>query len=847
MRQTLRKHLLWNPLITSSAFLAALLSAAILAPAAFAAVPTVVVDTQFAPNDPNLAEPQSIAIAPNNTRYVADGINNVVLAYVNDVSTPVSTPGFTLVGPDAVAVDTMGDLFIGDSPSSGVGRVIEAMATNGVLNGTVNLVVQGGALMDVFSLTVDTNAGSSTLNTLYIGDDVSHALYSVAPGSSTLTPMNISGLPNNVNPAALLKDRAGNLFVADFLSTVYEIPANSSTATTFIASGFLLKGPTGLAQDPQGNLYIAALTAPNGTLSQPIALNIVEIPGPATNYDVNNAFRIPFTGLTGVSSIGFDSLGHLYIANWKDPVVVEEVIVGGPIGLSSADVGSIGTGVTFNYEVNSPVKVKSFTFSSTGDKSTEIQDVPGGNCGTGNYTRGSDNGPISASDPLVCQKKFAAFPAYPGVRYGAVNMVSAGNTIVATTPVFFTGIAGASVVYPLTVRPGATDIAGPGVTEGVDAIAISGLDKRIYVTDGYGAEVLYTSGPNTRNKAFTKVDTKSVQLYQPYGIALNGAGDLYIADIYAGRIVVVPANQAIAPYFFNPGNLLLHPLSIAFDTSGNMFIGDAGLNNGNTAVGTGYLVEVPVGGGAPFKVNTSGITLNYPQGLATDPYTGDIYIADSGDGFYTGAQVVHIVANGGAASVVTPPGVTGPVSIVFDAADDYYVLDQIANTITVVPPSGAGTPYALPFDNSSLFQAGAMAASPGAQNFTIVNIAGTHPDNTKTNGYLTYLNGKQSTTNFGRVAKGSQSSAMPVLVNNIGNNVLQLQSPAITGVGDTSQFTATTNNCADGMSLGLGVPCNLGYVFMPTTTGGISATYTVHTNGYVPSSTFVLKGRGTAH
>jgi|GEM_PF-5805815 len=833
MRQTLRKHLSWKPWITPSAVLGALLATVMICPAAFAAVPTVVVDSQFMPTDPNLAEPQSIAIAPNNTRYVADDVNNEVLAYVNDVSTPVSTPGFTLAAPTAVAVDTMGDLFIGDTPSSGGSRVLEAMATNGVLNGTVNLVAQGGPLKEVTALTVDTNAGSSTLNTLYIGDDISSALYSVAPGSHTVTPLNISNLPNTLGPSALLKDRAGNLFVTDYNSTLWEIPANTSNATNLFVPSFRFIYPSGLALDAQGNLYVAGLTAASGTASQPIALNIVEIPGPDTNYDVNSAFRIPTTSLFGISGMAFDSLGHLYVANILDPTTIAEVVVGSPLGLSSAPVGSLGPSVTFNYEINAPIKVKGRTFSSTGDRSTEIAVQQGGSCRTGNLTRGSDGGPVSASDPLVCQENFAARPSYPGLRYGAVNLVSTGGTILATTPVYFTGMAGASVVYPLTVRAGATNLAGP------DGIAISGLDKRIYVANGQGAQVLYTNGPNGKN--FTAVNTSPVTLSDPKGIALNGAGDLYIVDYDTGNIVVVPANTAITPYAFNPGNgnLLQHPLAIAFDTSGNLFITDSGSNEGVTTAATGFLVEIPVSGATPFKVNTGGITLNDPQGLATDPYSGDIYVADSGDNSHTGDQVVHIMANGGAASVVTPPGVTVPVSIAFDAADDYYVLDQDAKTITIVPPSG--TPYTLPFDNSSLSEPTALAASPGAQNFTIVNL-GQGPSN----GYLTYLNGTQSTTNFGKVAEGSQSNQRSVLVNNIGSNVLQLQSPAITAAGDTTQFLTTVDNCLDEMTLNPGTSCEVAGQFAPTTTGNITATYTVHSNGYVPTSTFIAKGRGTA-
>ena len=115
--------------------------------------------------------------------------------------------------------------------------------------------------------------------------------------------------------------------------------------------------------------------------------------------------------------------------------------------------------------------------------------------------------------------------------------------------------------------------------------------------------------------------------------------------------------------------------------------------------------------------------------------------------------------------------VTDPSGLAFDQADDLYILDGVANTITVVPgPQLQNDNYLLPFDNSTLTGASALAISAGGQSFVIANIASATSDN------LLYLNGNRSALAFGSV-KVSQSQTQTATEYNIGNLALTLQSP----------------------------------------------------------------------
>jgi sugar lactone lactonase YvrE len=828
----------WNSSSPKKKFLSGMPVLALLlsASGAFAAAPNVVVDAQLTAQT-GLNAPQSIAVAPNGTYYVADAGNNRIQAYTGSTSSTVNTGPIS--NPQAVAVDSLGDLFIGDSPSSGVGRVIEVHATNGVLNGSVTTLVQGGALKDVTALTVDTNPSSATFNTVYIGDDVSFALYSVAAGSSNLVPLGITGLPTNILPTAIAKDAAGNLYVADFFSTVYKIPAGSTVAAIYIVPNFTVFSPTGLAIDPKGNLYILTLTATSATPSQAVPQNIIEIPG----GDVDSAFRVPVTGLVNGAGIAIDQSGHVYVADFNNNNVVE-LIYGAPVGLSQVAVHAVGTPVTFNYEVNATETLRGFRFISQGDISTEVQ-AASGNCTNATYTVGSDGGSISPSDPFVCQASFAAAPAYPGLRYGAVQLRGAGTTILASTEVFSTGIAGAGVVYPLTETTAATNINAP------IGLVVSGLDRKLYIVDNSGTpQILSANGPN--GKTLTKVDTSPITLGAPIGITINGQGDLYVADVGGntaiGQIVVVPTRTGQTPFAFNPGNLLVHPISVAFDSAGNLFIGDVGTGNTNNTDpnNPGFIVEVPVGGGPAFKVNTGTVQVYYPGGLAADPYTGDLLVADAG--YLTGAtgttaasKVIRIPAGGGSAIDIPQFDGTNPTAIVFDPAETYYVLDGTTNKITVV--SLVSSTYTMPLNGNLINSPSTFAITNGGQSFVVANYAGF---GTAVMNNLIYLNGKTSTLNFGPVSVGQQSSTLNAVLNSIGSAFLNFNTPYFTSTGNTGDFNFLSDtSCIDDLELQPGTVCNLYLQFVPQATGLRTSTVTFQTDDYLPNVPVLnLRGRG---
>jgi hypothetical protein len=285
---------------------------------------------------------------------------------------------------------------------------------------------------------------------------------------------------------------------------------------------------------------------------------------------------------------------------------------------------------------------------------------------------------------------------------------------------------------------------------------------------------------------------------------------------------------------------------LAFDYLGNLYIGDAGpAGSGASSSNPGYVVKIPAGGVA-FKMTIPFVPIVYPQALATDPYTTALLIGDRGDPSGVG-KVVQLYANG---TVGTGPinGVTNPIGLAFDAAEDLYVLDGTANTLTVVEgPEIPGFPYhPLEFNNSKLVGANGLAISAGGQSFVISNIVGAGRSD------LMRLNGNRSTLAFGSVKVGSQSQTQTATEYNIGNMNLTLSSPWYTTNGTNAAFSVLGSSfCDNGNFLAPSWSCTINVQFTPQHIGQTSQQLTVQSDGYNGGSRAInppiltLRGTGT--
>ncbi len=821
------------------------------ASAAWAQAPSVVIDAQqtFGPptGAPAYGQPESIAVAPNGTVYIADTNNNQVLGLTpnlpgNSTQLPVLGPNnfaigfkeYTLSSPQALAVDAAGDLYIADIPTTGGGRIFEMTANaEGVLNGTIRLIHAGAPLVNPIALTVD------SANTLFIGDwppvSGDGVIYSLAAGHTALTPLTFTGIPADYTPAALVRDSSNNLYIADnggnpggdnVNGNVYKAPAAGGAAVAVSAQTFTIDQPSGLARDSAGDLFILTKLANDTGAGQ----QVVEIPAlsPTTPY------IIPNTGLQNSSSMALDPNGNLDVLQLTPGAAIQLAFVT-PVNLGSVTVGSTGASIPFNFEFNAPATLSGFRALTLGDVSNEVIESPGGNCTTVPAT-------ISPYMPYTCTESFAGKPQYPGTRVSAIQVEGTPSTsILGSSSVYENGTSAAEVTYPMDTTTTADTLQQP------QGVAISGLNNTVYIADSYSGKVYST--PYLTGTTFTPVSTGSFVLSAPSAVALDGQGDLYIADYNLGEVIKVPTTSGQAPSLVatsvnnvtNPG-LLNHPIALAIDYVGNLYIGDAG-SYGDLASSAfpGYVVKI-ASNGSPSKMTIpSGIKIIFPQALAADS-EGNLLIGDGGPYVEPSAgQIVRVSATGTTAALVRAEGVktpTNPVGLVFDAASQLYVLDGTVGTLTVIPPMGAG--FQVGF-STTLSAPSAMAASAGTQSFVISNVGNA------TSNSLVYLNGNSSTLAFGNVAE-RRTATLPATVHNIGNVEFTLGNPYLDQLVDNPAFTISRGTtCSNNGELDPATSCVIEVTFAPTAVGFTSAEAAVESSAYnngIPIVNF--NGTGTA-
>ncbi len=183
----------------------------------------------------------------------------------------------------------------------------------------------------------------------------------------------------------------------------------------------------------------------------------------------------------------------------------------------------------------------------------------------------------------------------------------------------------------------------------------------------------------------------AARLNTPYGIAVDTAGNLYIADLGNNRIRMVSPAGTITTV---SGTDKLHaPRNVAVDSAGNLYISEFGGAHVWMFAAGGTLQNVAGTGVAGFAGDGGPATaaqLSFPCGLAFDS-SGNLYIADSSN------NRVRKVANGiittilgtGDAGAALPNQLNLPTGVAVDSAGNLDVADSNNLRIQQLTPIGA--------------------------------------------------------------------------------------------------------------------------------------------------------------
>jgi hypothetical protein len=169
-----------------------------------------------------------------------------------------------------------------------------------------------------------------------------------------------------------------------------------------------------------------------------------------------------------------------------------------------------------------------------------------------------------------------------------------------------------------------------------------------------------------------------------YGVGVDGAGNVFIADSGNNRIVEVPADGSPQ---ITVGSGLTTPIAVAVDGAGNVFVADR----------TGFphrVVKIPAGGG-PQTTVVGG--LNNPTGVVVDG-AGDVFVAD-----FDGGRILEVPADGGPPTTVGS-GMYGPFDMALDGVGNVFIMDWGNSRVLKVqrsqPPTFSFGPTVVAFTSS---------------------------------------------------------------------------------------------------------------------------------------------------
>jgi sugar lactone lactonase YvrE len=389
------------------------------------------------------------------------------------------------------------------------------------------------------------------------------------------------------------------------------------------------------------------------------------------------------------------------------------------------DVTPPDTGVTSGPSGVTPDSSATFTFSATEAGSTFECDLDGAGfatCASPAAYSGLVDGPhtfaVRATDPV------GNTDATPATRTWTIDStvpppppppppppaLSVINTLAGTGSSGFSGDGGSAVAARLNApRTQAADAAGT-------VYVVDTYNHRARRIDPSGV-ITTLAGTGTAGYSGDGGPATQARLDTPHGIAVDGAGNVYIADPPNHRIRRVDPSGIITTFAgtgtsgYNGDGIpaasarLNYPKGVEVGPDGSVYIGDANNHRVRRVSPSGTITTVAGTGSAGFSGDGASATsarLNTPRNVTFDS-AGNLYIADDENCRVRRVDNAGVISTVAGSTTCGYGGDGGPATaarlgrvrdVAVDAAGNLYIADEENNRIRRVDPSGIMSTFA---------------------------------------------------------------------------------------------------------------------------------------------------------
>lgn len=512
-------------------------------------------------------QPNGLALDSSNNLYVADTDNHAIRKITPDgvVTTFAGSVGHSGSAdktgtaasfnfPIGVAVDSAGNVYVTDAGNDTIRKItpvgaVSTLAGKALTPGSDNGTNQTARFQTPYNLTVDSGGN------LYVTDTYNQTIRKVTPDGVVTTLAGAAGQTGTIDdtgtsarfnyPVGILVDDQTNLYVADFSDNTIRKVTSELAVTTFAGSAggsgsndgtgmaARFSAPSDIAFDTSSNAYITDLA--NDTIRKITPDGVVTTLAGSVGVSGTNDGSGTLARFSNPSGLALDSHGNIFVADTANNTIRQVTPQGsvttfaGTAGKSGTNDG-IGTAAMFHNPLSVFVGTNDVLFVSdthgetirklTPDATvTTIAGIP--------ETVGTNDGPN-----LEAQFHFPE----------GLTMDASGNIFVADD--------GNATIRKITPADSVSTFVGaPGVTGSADGIASAArfstpfgmamdIGGNLYVADTGNnvvrkitpAGAVTTIGGSPSAPGSLDGTGSDAQFNSPEGVALDGQGNVYVAD-----------------------------------------------------------------------------------------------------------------------------------------------------------------------------------------------------------------------------------------------------------------------------------------------------------------------------